>query len=446
VDNQLAYIDQASFLGLRALGHSPQEQFSWIYDRPIDIEALRRTHANLGNTLLGRLIERSPLPFGRHRWVAAPHQADLDVAPAARPREDMLAWFDEQVHLPIDPEYGPAWRMAVLPFTDGGGAVTLIVSHSVADGAGVVMSLVAAVHGHNMNLGYPPPRSRPTTAALREDIRAIAAAVPEMAKAFSAAVKLGREEAGGSKPQADAVTPTVDRSPGGDALTTLPTVAAYIDADVWDARAASLGGTSNSLVAGVATLLGKARGRIEPDGLVTLNFPVSERTLTDTRANALTAMTITGDPDEVRTTLTGLRTSVREGFKSLAQESNKLIAPLPLIPLTSQRLLRRLEGMTQGAGKAVGCSNVGEIPDDMNRIDGGEADSVWARGVEWPVTRADLDRMGGSLMVASIRMSGTVLVFAQAWQAGGPNTKDILAGQFNQALKDMGVTTATLVY
>ncbi len=49
-------------------------------------------------------------------------------------------------------------------------------------------------------------------------------------------------------------------------------------------------------------------------------------------------------------------------------------------------------------------------------------------------------------MVASIRMSGTVLVFAQAWQAGGPNTKDILAGQFDQALKDMGVTTATLVY
>lgn len=442
MDNQLAYIDQASFLGLRALGHSPQEQFSWIYDRPIDIDAVRRMHANLGYTLLGRLIERSPLPFGRHRWVAAPHQADLDIAPAPRPREDMLAWFDEQMYKPIDPEHGPAWRMAVLPFTDGGGAVTLIVSHSVADGGAAVLSIVSAVHGHKMDLGYPPARSRPRGRALREDIREIARAVPEMGKALGAAVKLGREESSAPKPP-PSEKPPVDHSPGAQDLTIIPTVSAYVPCEEWDARAASLGGTSNSLVAAVATRLGKARGRIESDGLVTLNFPVSERTLTDTRANALTGMTIQGDPDEVTTSLTGLRASVREGFKNLEKESNKLLAPLPLIPLTSKRLLRRLGGMAHGAGKAVGCSNVGEIPDDVGRIDGGDADSFWARGVEWPVTREQFDEMGGSLMVASIRMAGTILVLTQAWRAGGPNTKEELAEQFDQALKDMGIT-ATL--
>ncbi|WP_167102783.1 hypothetical protein [Mycobacterium sp. DL592] len=438
MDNQLAYIDQASFLGLRALGHSPQEQIAWIYDHPIDIEAVRRLHANLGYTLLGRLIERSPLPFGRHRWVAAPHQADLDVAPAPRPREELLAWLDEQIFIPIDPEHGPAWRLAVVEFTDGGGAVTLIFSHSVADASGAVLSLVAALHGQKMELGYPPARSRPLGRALRADLREIARAVPEMGTAVRAAVKLGREEAGGPKSPANA-KPPVDHSPGAGALTLIPTVAAYIDADVWDARAASLGGTSNSLVAGVTTRLSKARGRVGPDGLVTINFPVSERTLTDTRANALTGMTIKGDPETVTANLEGLRTSVREGFKALEKESNKLIAPLPLTPLTSKRLLRRLEKMTTGGDKSVGCSNVGQLPDDVNRIDGTEAASFWARGVEWPVTRETLDQIGGSLMVASLRMTGTILLVAQAWQAGGPNDKNVLAEQFDQALKDFGV-------
>lgn len=439
MDNQLAYIDQASFLGLRALGHSPQEQIAWIYDHPIDVEAVRQLHHNLGYTLLGRLIERSPLPFGRHRWVAAPHQADLDVAPAPRPREELLEWLDEQMAVPIDPEHGPAWRLAVVPFTDGGGAVTLVVSHSVADGGAAVMSIVAAHHGHKVDLGYPPPRSRPRLRALREDIRDITRSIPAMGKAVTAAVKLGREEAGGSKPTAAGTTPAIDTTPGAEALTMIPTVAAYVDTGVWDARAASLGGTSNSLVAAIATRLGKTRGRIEPDGLVVLNLPVSERTLTDTRANALTGMTIKGNPDEVTTSLAGLRASVREGFKGLEKESNKLIAPLPLIPLTSKRLLRRLEGMTQGVGTSVGCSNVGEIPDDVNRVDGTDAEYIWARGVEWPVTRAELDRMGGSLMVASLRTTGKILVVAQGWKAGGPNTKELLAEQLDQALKDMGV-------
>ena len=84
VDNTLAYIDQASFLGLRALGRGPLIQFTWVYDRPVDIDGLRRFHRNLGHGLLGRLVERSPLPFGRHRWVASTGPVDLDIAAEIR--------------------------------------------------------------------------------------------------------------------------------------------------------------------------------------------------------------------------------------------------------------------------------------------------------------------------------------------------------------------------
>lgn len=63
VDSTLAYIDQGSFLGLRALGRGPLAQYGWIYEHPVDLDAVRRFHHNLGHGLLGRRVERSPLPL-----------------------------------------------------------------------------------------------------------------------------------------------------------------------------------------------------------------------------------------------------------------------------------------------------------------------------------------------------------------------------------------------
>ena len=144
VDNTIDYMDQASFLGLRARGRDPLIQWCWIYGHGVDIEALRRFHRNLGGGLLGRRIERSPLPFGRHRWVAWPGPEDIEIASSARPRSDVRVWANEQAARPIDPELGPSWRLAVLPLDEGGAAVTLIVSHTVADGGGAVVAVSEA--------------------------------------------------------------------------------------------------------------------------------------------------------------------------------------------------------------------------------------------------------------------------------------------------------------
>ncbi|WP_431232451.1 hypothetical protein ACQ856_23795 [Mycolicibacterium psychrotolerans] len=88
MDSTLAYIDQGSFLGLRALGRGPLAQYAWIYEHAVDFDGLRRFHHNLGHGLLGRRIERSPLPFGRDHWVTWRGPRDLDVAatPARVPR------------------------------------------------------------------------------------------------------------------------------------------------------------------------------------------------------------------------------------------------------------------------------------------------------------------------------------------------------------------------
>ena len=56
MDNLLAYIDQGSFLALRAFGHEPLGQYVWVYEHDIDIDRLRQLHRNLGDGLLGRRI------------------------------------------------------------------------------------------------------------------------------------------------------------------------------------------------------------------------------------------------------------------------------------------------------------------------------------------------------------------------------------------------------
>ncbi len=71
-DNRLAYLDQAMFDAMRAGSRAQLMQCLWIYEHPVDLDALRRFHHHLGRTFAGRLVERSPLPFGRHRWISAP--------------------------------------------------------------------------------------------------------------------------------------------------------------------------------------------------------------------------------------------------------------------------------------------------------------------------------------------------------------------------------------
>ena len=95
MDDRLALMDQGSFLGLRALGHQPCFHATWTYERSVDVAAVRRFNENLGGTLLGRLVERSPLPGGRHRWASVGRVPDVEVEEVPRPRDEILAWTDE---------------------------------------------------------------------------------------------------------------------------------------------------------------------------------------------------------------------------------------------------------------------------------------------------------------------------------------------------------------
>jgi hypothetical protein len=429
VDNQLAYIDQASFLAMRANGHEPVQQLAWIYDHDIDVERLREVHANLGYGLLGRRIERSALPFGRHRWVAAHHQGDLEVTPA-RAAAQLGAWLDEQGMVRVDPEHGPSWRMAMVPFSEGGGAVTLMVSHSVADVGAILLSLFAALGGMKSDLGFPAPGARTKRSALREDVKAFRQSVPDIRDAFKAAVPVLRD----GRPATP--RPKMPARVQETATAIRPTVFAVVDAAEWDARAKELGGNSGSLVAGFAVRLGYIAGQVRDDGTVALNFPVSDRKENDTRANALTGMSVSGDPAEVLNNLATIRADLKAGLKEVADKPNPLLSSLALSPVTPKRVARRLEWLVLGEGPVVGCSNMGDVPDVLAQIDGTQAEFVLARGVQWPIGPAELDRIGNWLFVGSGRLNGKLLLFVTAWQVGSNNSREHFTELVRQALAD----------
>jgi hypothetical protein len=227
-------------------------QVVWVYEHPIDFDGLRRFHHNLGYGLLGRRIERSPLPFARHRWVLDRGPSDIDIAECARPRAELSDWIDERSQLPADSEWGPGWHLGVLPLTDGSTAVSLLVSHYLLDGLGLALTIGDAVLGNTRDLGYPPPRSRTRLRAVVQDARQTAQDAPEVARALVAAAKLARSQRHDSA-QSPASRPVALR--GGDDVVVVPAITIHIDLDDWDARAKALGGTSNTLVAGLAAKL-----------------------------------------------------------------------------------------------------------------------------------------------------------------------------------------------
>jgi hypothetical protein len=438
VDNTLEFIDQASFLGLRALGRGPLAQYIWIYEHPVDVDGLRRFHRNLGHGLLGRRIERSALPFGRHHWVAWTGPADIEIAADERPRHEITDWVDEQIRQPIDPELGPSWRLVMQPITGGGAAVTLIASHTICDGLAFSIAVANAAQGITRDLGYPPPGARTRRRALLDDGRAVLRSVPDMGRAVVAAVRLASTNKDDLSSSAARSAPPA-RLLGSEPVT-VPALAVFIEEAQWDARAEALGGTSNSLFAGIAARMGQVMGRVDDRGLVKLAFPVSERTEGDTRANALTGMMLTVDPTGVSESLAGVRAEIKRNLAVLSETRNELLAPLPLTPLIPKRLARTLEGMALGSGSPIGCSNLGTLDPAANRPDGTDAEWVWVRQMESRVTPDILDRLGGSLFLASGRVHGKVFLSVSGWEVGQPNSKQRLAAVIRPALEDFGLT------
>lgn len=402
-DNRLALTDQAFFAGHRAAGQKEVMQVAWIYERPVDMDHLKRFHRNLGNGLLGRRIERSPLPFGRYRWVSDTRATQFDIAERARPRAELADWLDERSQLPIDPESGPGWRLSVVPFTDGTTAATLVISHYVVDGIGAVVAVALASMGETLDLGYPPPRSRSTVRALVQDAGQTAREAPAAVRALVAAVKEARRRRsnGDRAPQRAAGVSNAAAADAGDAPVTVPAIWIRIRMDDWNARAEALGGTTSTLAVALTAKLDRHMGRRHGGADdVTMLLLVNDRAAGDVRAVAVSFARLSIDPTEVTTDLRGARAAVKQALQVLREtpdESSELVALTPFTPKPAWRQL--VDFALNDPDQPAVCSNLGDTGPAVIRPDGAPSDSAFARGTSQHMTRRWLERMGSQLQL-----------------------------------------------
>jgi hypothetical protein len=443
LDNRLALLDQAFFDGHRAAGQKEVMQGVWVYEHAIDFDALRRLRRDLGYSLFGRLIERSPLPFGRHRWVADRGRSDIDIAECARPRAELSDWADECSRLPLDPEWGPGWYLGVLPLTDGSTAVTLVVSHYLLDGIGSLVEMVGALLGNTRSLGYPPPRSRARLGAVVEDARRTAQDAPEVARALVAGAKVARRRRH-DVPRSRASRPVALRGGDGDAPVVVPGITIYIDLEDWDVRANALGGASNTLAVGLTAKLGERLGfRHDDDGTVTVQLVTSNRAVGDTRAIAVSFSRLKVDPTQATADLRDARAAIRQALKALRETGDdELMQLAPLTPFTPKRAWKQLvDGALTDPDHPVVCINFGDVGSIITRPDGTDCDYFYARGINQNATRQWLERMGGQLQLLSHRAPalGKFSIHVLAYQPGADNSKAALRELAARTLAEFGL-------
>jgi diacylglycerol O-acyltransferase / wax synthase len=433
--NVLDPLDQTMFDIELATGATGLIQCAWVYNRPVDIDGLRRFHDHLQRGRLSRRIERSPLRFGRHRWISADGSSDIEIVVPARPGEEFDAWLNEQANTPLDCEHGPGWHLAVLPFTDRGAGVCLVISHCLADGVGLYEALADAAFGRDDPISWPAAASRRRWQALREDARQTARDAPAIGRAVVAALRVARRSRGDA-----GVASPLPRTPpalpaGADEPITLPTATIFVDADEWEARAHSLGGTRNALLAGVAARLAQRVGRVTADGLVALRMPVNERAAGDTRANASSNVYITVDPAPATTDLREIRAAIKRTLIRHLEVPDEEQAMLSLVPLLPKRLVR-----VAGGGPSVVSSDLGVINPAATRPDSTDADYFAMKLRYSGVTKAMMHRLGGLLVLDLGRACGQVFVSVIAYQPGRPNSNDGLRQDLSSALNDFSLT------
>lgn len=401
-------MDQAFYAGHCAAGQREVMQVGWLYDRPVNLDKLRQFNSDIGHTMLGRRIERSPLPFGRYRWVAAPDPIDLDIAPTPRPREEFADWLDECAQKPLDTEAGPGWRVSAVELSDGYSGATIVMSHYIADGIGLVIGASQAIMGDKSGCGYPPPHSLSRTRAALRDARETLAATPALARAVAAAAREARARRGDTRaqPSRAVAVPESATAPAHldddlDAPVIIPNLWVELDMDAFNARAEELDGRSNTLVVAVTAKIDERMGRPHGDtDDVKLMLLVNNRTPGDVRALAVSFARLSIDPSGLTTDLSDARTAVRLGLQAQREEQDTSPELVALTPFTPKKAWKQLvEYALKDPESPAVCSNLGDTGPAIHFPDGGPCVLGVGRGTSAHITRRWLARMGGQLNV-----------------------------------------------
>jgi len=224
----------------------------------------------------------------------------------------------------------------------------------------------------------------------------------------------------------------------------MPGITICIDLDHWDARANALGGASNTLAAALTAKLGERMGRRnDVDGTVTLQVVMSDRTLGDTRAIAVSFARVSVDPARLTTDLRDARAGIKKALNTLRETPDESSQLAPLTPFTPKRIWKRgVDAALADPARPVIYSNLGDVGWDVSRLDGTHCDYAFARGTRQNATRQWLERTGGHMQLLSFRLPplGKIFIHVIAYQPGAENTKPALRELAARTLAEFDLT------
>jgi hypothetical protein len=408
----VSFADHAMYLAHSVGNQQAVMQLLWRYHRPVDVNALSQFRDRLASGRLARLIKPPIVPFGRPLWTHAPWPStDFEVSADPLAIEMFQSWCDAQVERPLDPVKGPGWNLTGQVFNDGSTAVSLVISHCIADGMATAIAVSEAVRGEPVHLDSAETSTPSFSASLFGELVQF---IQDLPLTLSALAQLFRSAVNPKKATRASPSTTTEQ----DHTITLPSVSVRLPLAVWDEKATSLGVTRLTLMAAMTTEFAVALGRIR-ENAATLFIPVNQRSHpAELDANCVSIATLKVPVDEPLRNLQAFQNRLQSKIRQTRTAPDVLAALLPLIPYVPKRAFIKASRLAFSAltDLPVTCSHMGESPAEVRRIDGTVADFFCFRGMDRQLTLRTIEQRQGVASLISGSIQGDLLLNFVAYE------------------------------
>ncbi|CCQ17660.1 putative uncharacterized protein [Rhodococcus sp. AW25M09] len=342
ISTRLSVIDEIFLRTHRGYGIPIALQGVWRTAETVSRAELDRVHDELAVGELGRRVGRPRIPGARLRWDISSQSLPLHYAADAV--EDVIGWADAQADVPLDPQFGPGWRLTAAPVAHGGTVVSLVCSHALADARGLID---AAAHSFSGN-SAPIPALRPGSDA--KD--AISMILTVLGRSIVATAKLWVSKKARAELRAFATADSAGISP--HEARDMHAVILDISAAEWDSAAARAGGSANSLFVSIVAATMSELG----SPAVTIDIPFRTGT-GDANSIGMATVAVRGDDSPA-----AIRIACKAAFA--VPVGAPAGYPPEIVQLLPHRLAAKLTS-TPGRGEVL-CSNIGDIPSGVTAL------------------------------------------------------------------------------
>ena len=123
---------------MQQLRVDPPVQLLWRVQGRTAPEVLRKIHSNLAQGPLNRRMRAPRVPLARPVWERHTDCRPLLFSPRTVAPEEVMDWADAACRVELDAHGGYGWELSAAHVADGTSVVSLVGSHALTDGQGLI--------------------------------------------------------------------------------------------------------------------------------------------------------------------------------------------------------------------------------------------------------------------------------------------------------------------